>query len=81
MQPLKLEKKSVILLMYLQDIYTIAVNLAGLPALSIPSGFVHPGLPIGLQLIGPHLSEAKLLNVAHQFQLNTEDHTIHPKEY
>ena len=48
--------------MYLQDIYTVTVNLAGLPGISIPAGFDHKGLPLGLQLIGPKLSEQKLLN-------------------
>ncbi len=60
--------------MYLSDIYTIAVNLAGLPALSMPAGFDHAGLPIGAQLIGPHWSEAMLLNVAHQYQKTTDWH-------
>ncbi len=50
--------------MYLNDIYTIGANLAGLPAMSIPCGF-QDGLPVGLQIIGPHFAEAKLLNVAH----------------
>jgi aspartyl-tRNA(Asn)/glutamyl-tRNA(Gln) amidotransferase subunit A len=54
--------------MYLSDIYTIAVNLAGLPALSIPAGFDPAGLPVGLHLIGNYFAEARLLNVAHQFQ-------------
>ena len=59
--------------MYLEDIFTIAVNLAGIPALSIPCGLKN-NLPIGLQLIGPSFSEARLLNVAHQYQLSTEWH-------
>jgi aspartyl-tRNA(Asn)/glutamyl-tRNA(Gln) amidotransferase subunit A len=59
--------------MYLNDIYTIGANLAGLPGLSLPCGFVD-GLPMGLQLIGPHFSEGKLLNAAHQFQKMTEWH-------
>jgi aspartyl-tRNA(Asn)/glutamyl-tRNA(Gln) amidotransferase subunit A len=59
--------------MYLNDIYTIGANLAGLPGLSLPCGFVD-GLPMGLQLIGPHFSEGKLLNAAHQFQLETGWH-------
>ena len=54
--------------LYLSDIYTLSVNLAGLPALSIPAGLVN-NLPVGLQLIGPAFSEARLLNLAHQFQL------------
>ncbi len=60
--------------MYLSDIYTIAVNLAGLPGMSIPCGFSGNGRPIGLQLIGDLFAEAKLLNVAHQYQLNTDWH-------
>jgi len=59
--------------MYLEDIYTIAVNLAGLPGMSIPAG-QHQGLPIGIQLIGSDFAEAKLLNVAHQFQQHTDWH-------
>ena len=57
--------------MYLSDIYTIAVNLAGLPGLSVPCGFAG-GLPIGLQLIGNYFDEARMLNVAHQYQLATD---------
>ena len=59
--------------MYLSDIYTIATNLAGLPALSIPAGFVN-NLPIGMQLIGNYFTEARLLNVAHQYQQVTDWH-------
>ena len=59
--------------MYLSDIYTIAVNLAGLPGLSMPAGFKN-NLPVGLQLIGNFFSEAKLLNIAHQFQTVTDWH-------
>src|SRR5450631_721668 len=66
--------------MYLNDIYTIGANLAGLPGLSLPCGFVD-GLPMGLQLIGPHFSEAKLLSAAHQFQQATEWHLQAPRGY
>ena len=63
--------------MYLSDVFTTAVNLAGLPALSIPAGF-HQDLPVGLQIIGNYFAEAKLLNVAHQFQLSTNHHNRSP---
>jgi aspartyl-tRNA(Asn)/glutamyl-tRNA(Gln) amidotransferase subunit A len=64
--------------MYLSDIYTIAVNLAGLPGMSIPCGFDAAGLPIGLQIIGDYFAEAKMLNVAHQYQLATDWHARVP---
>ena len=63
--------------MYLSDIYTIAVNLAGLPGMSIPCGLAN-GLPAGLQLIGDYFGEAKLLNVAHRYQQATGWHLLHP---
>jgi len=63
--------------MYLSDIYTIAVNLAGLPALSMPAGFVNQ-LPIGVQLIGNFFDEARLLNVAHQYQQHSDWHQQMP---
>ncbi|MCF6766960.1 Asp-tRNA(Asn)/Glu-tRNA(Gln) amidotransferase subunit GatA [Thiotrichales bacterium 19S11-10] len=63
--------------MYLSDIYTIPVNLAGLPAISIPAGF-HNNLPVGLQLIGNLFKESQLLNAAHQFQLETDHHLKTP---
>jgi aspartyl-tRNA(Asn)/glutamyl-tRNA(Gln) amidotransferase subunit A len=66
--------------MYLNDIYTIGANLAGLPGLSMPCGLID-GLPMGLQLIGPHFAEGKLLNAAHQFQQATEWHTLAPRGY
>jgi len=66
--------------MYLSDIYTIAVNLAGLPAMSIPAGFSN-GMPVGLQIIGHHFEEGKLLNVAHQYQQQTDWHTQLPEEF
>lgn len=68
------EKTSDPVSMYLSDIFTISVNLAGLPGLSIPVGFGREHLPVGLQLIGPHFAEAKLLNVAHQYQLVSDWH-------
>ena len=64
--------------MYLSDIYTIAVNLAGLPGMSVPCGFAG-GLPVGLQLIGNYFAEAKLLNVAHRYQQATDWHQRRPE--
>jgi aspartyl-tRNA(Asn)/glutamyl-tRNA(Gln) amidotransferase subunit A len=66
--------------MYLNDIYTIGANLAGLPAVSLPCGFVRI-LPVGLQLVGPPLSEARLLKVAHRFQQATDWHQRVPPSY
>ncbi|WP_019600856.1 Asp-tRNA(Asn)/Glu-tRNA(Gln) amidotransferase subunit GatA [Teredinibacter turnerae] len=63
--------------MYLEDIYTIATNLAGLPGMSVPCGLVD-NKPVGLQLIGNFFAESKLLNLAHQFQLATDFHTLAP---
>ena len=64
---------------YLADIFTVAVNLAGLPGLSIPAGF-SAELPIGMQLIGSHFSEAGLLNIAHYYQQHTDWHLQRPQE-
>jgi aspartyl-tRNA(Asn)/glutamyl-tRNA(Gln) amidotransferase subunit A len=66
--------------MYLSDIYTIAVNLAGLPGISVPAGFVNK-LPIGMQVIGNLFGEAKILNAAHQYQLATDWHKQIPEGY
>jgi aspartyl-tRNA(Asn)/glutamyl-tRNA(Gln) amidotransferase subunit A len=66
--------------MYLNDIYTIGANLAGLPAISIPCGFVR-NLPVGLQLVAPPLQEARLLKVAHHFQRATDWHARVPEGY
>ena len=66
--------------MYLNDIYTIGANLAGLPAVSVPCGFVND-LPVGLQIVGPHFSEARVLAVAHAFQRATDWHTRVPRGY
>jgi aspartyl-tRNA(Asn)/glutamyl-tRNA(Gln) amidotransferase subunit A len=66
--------------MYLNDIYTIGANLAGLPAMSLPCGFVR-GLPVGLQLIAPPLAETRLLKAAHHFQRATDWHARMPPEY
>jgi aspartyl-tRNA(Asn)/glutamyl-tRNA(Gln) amidotransferase subunit A len=66
--------------MYLSDIYTIAVNLAGLPGMSIPCGFDDGGLPVGLQIVGNYFAEAHMLNVAHQYQQVTDWHTRAPHD-
>ena len=66
--------------MYLNDIYTIAANLAGLPAMSVPCGLVD-GLPVGMQLIGKFFEEGRLLNVAHQYQQATDWHLKHPADF
>lgn len=63
--------------MYLEDIYTLSVNLAGIPAMSIPAGFVN-NMPVGLQIMGNYFAEAKLLNVAHQYQQYTDWHLQSP---
>lgn len=63
--------------MYLEDIYTIATNLAGLPGMSIPCGIVD-NKPVGLQLIGNYFAESQLLNFSHQYQLETDFHTLAP---
>ena len=65
--------------MYLSDILTISVNLAGLPAMSVPCGFDRANLPVGMQLIGNYFGEAKMLNVAHQYQLATDWHQRLPQ--
>ena len=66
--------------MYLNDIYTSSVNLAGLPGMSIPAGFVN-NLPVGIQLIGNYLQEAKILNVAHKYQQATNWHKAMPENF
>ncbi|HSD96431.1 MAG TPA: amidase family protein, partial [Sulfuricaulis sp.] len=67
--------------MYLSDIYTISVNLAGLPGMSIPAGFAPDGLPVGLQLIGQYFNESKLLNAAHRYQQVTNWHKRIPRGF
>src|SRR5690606_651987 len=74
------DKTSDPITMYLNDIYTIGANLAGLPAMSIPCGFAN-GLPVGLQLIGPHFGEARLLGAAHRFQQETDWHLKAPADH
>ena len=73
----KLGAKTDPVTMYLEDIYTIAVNLAGLPAISIPAGIAN-GLPLGMHIVGKDFDEAKILNVAHQFQQQTDWHRQKP---
>jgi aspartyl-tRNA(Asn)/glutamyl-tRNA(Gln) amidotransferase subunit A len=72
------EKTSDPLAMYLEDLYTVSANLAGVPGLSIPCGFTASGLPIGLQLQAPLLEELRLLRAAHMFQKATDWHTRRP---
>ncbi|MBT3917708.1 MAG: Asp-tRNA(Asn)/Glu-tRNA(Gln) amidotransferase subunit GatA [Nitrosomonadales bacterium] len=74
------DKKEDPLKMYMQDVYTISTNLAGLPGLSMPAGLMN-NLPVGMQLIGNYFSEAKLLNIANIFQTNTDWHNLSPKGF
>ena len=64
--------------MYLTDVFTIPVNLAGLPGISVPAGFTREGLPIGLQVIGRAFDEATVLRVAHAYEQATDWHTRKP---
>jgi aspartyl-tRNA(Asn)/glutamyl-tRNA(Gln) amidotransferase subunit A len=66
--------------MYLNDIYTIGANLAGLPAISVPCGLVN-GLPVGMQIVGAHFAEERILNVAHRYQRDSDWHTRAPEAY
>ena len=66
--------------MYLNDVYTVGANLAGLPGISIPCGFASD-LPVGLHLVGPHFGEEPLLRTAHQYQQLTDWHTRCPECY
>ncbi len=72
------EKSSDPLQMYLSDIFTISINLAGLPGISIPCGFTGGGLPIGLQLIGRHFDEETVIRVAHAYEQSTDWHIKRP---
>ena len=65
--------------MYLDDLYTIPINLAGLPGMSIPCGFGNKGRPVGLQIVGNYFDEARMLAVAHAFQQVTDWHAREPK--
>ncbi|MBS3800386.1 MAG: Asp-tRNA(Asn)/Glu-tRNA(Gln) amidotransferase subunit GatA [Thioalkalivibrio sp.] len=78
--PFELGAKADPVSMYLSDIYTIAANLAGLPAMSLPAGAID-GLPVGLQLIGNYFDEARLLGVAHQYQQETDWHARVPSAF
>jgi aspartyl-tRNA(Asn)/glutamyl-tRNA(Gln) amidotransferase subunit A len=73
------DQKDASLADYLADIFTLPASLAGLPGMSVPVGFGEGGMPVGMQLIGNYLQEARLLNVAHQFQLNTAFHNAKPE--
>jgi len=73
------EKSSDPVQMYLSDIYTIAVNLAGLPGMSIPCGFGDKNRPVGLHIVGNYFSEAQMLNVAHRYQQVTDWHVRMPE--
>ena len=66
------EKTDDPLKMYLSDVYTVPINLAGLPAISIPSGLSPEGMPIGLQIIGPHFGEELILQTAYAFEEATQ---------
>jgi aspartyl-tRNA(Asn)/glutamyl-tRNA(Gln) amidotransferase subunit A len=66
---------------YLADIFTLPASLAGLPGMSIPVGFGAGHMPVGMQLIGNYLQEAKLLNVAHRFQQATDWHAAKPEGF
>jgi aspartyl-tRNA(Asn)/glutamyl-tRNA(Gln) amidotransferase subunit A len=74
------DKKEDPLKMYMQDVYTISTNLAGLPGLSMPAGLMNK-LPVGIQSRGNYFSEAKLLNIANIFQMNTDWHNLSPEEF
>ena len=65
--------------MDLQDYFTCAMNLAGIPSLSLPCGLTQSNLPIGFQIVGPHLSEELLYRVGHAYQQETDWHTKHPQ--
>ena len=75
------EKSSDPVASYLADIFTLPASLAGLPGMSLPVGFGANHLPVGMQLIGNYLQEAKLLNVAHRFQLATDWHAAKPQGF
>ena len=67
------------LTMYLNDICTVPVNLAGIPAISVPCGLASNGLPVGLQIMGKHFTESTILRVAHAFEQQTDHHKVRPQ--
>ena len=67
--------------MYLEDIYTLGVSLAGLPGMSVPSGFGQNGMPVGLQIIGNYFDEGRMLKAAHRYQQVTDWHTRRPEAF
>jgi aspartyl-tRNA(Asn)/glutamyl-tRNA(Gln) amidotransferase subunit A len=75
------EKSNDPVAMYLEDIFTLGVSLAGLPGMSVPCGFDQQKLPVGLQIIGNYFAEAKMLAAAHQYQLTTDWHTRSPEAF
>jgi aspartyl-tRNA(Asn)/glutamyl-tRNA(Gln) amidotransferase subunit A len=72
------EKTDDPLTMYMSDVFTLSANLAGIPGMAIPCGLSSNGLPVGLQIMGPHFSEDRLMNVAHHFELHTDFHRQKP---
>jgi aspartyl-tRNA(Asn)/glutamyl-tRNA(Gln) amidotransferase subunit A len=70
-----------LLSMYLEDIFTLPANLAGIPAIAFPAGFDTQGLPVGMQLMGPHWQETQLLQAAHAYQQITDWHEQHPNGF
>ena len=73
------EKTADPLAMYMSDIFTISVNLAGIPGISIPCGFTEEGLPVGLQILGRHFDEEKILQIAYAYEQATEWHKRRPE--
>jgi aspartyl-tRNA(Asn)/glutamyl-tRNA(Gln) amidotransferase subunit A len=74
-------KKDDPIAMYLEDLYTIPVSLAGLPGMTFPIGFADDGLPVGMQLVGNYFQEARMLNIAHQYQQMTDWHKQLPSQF
>lgn len=73
------EKADDPLQMYLSDVLTLPASLAGIPGISIPCGFTSEGLPIGLQILGPHFREELILRIAYQFEQATDFHRSRPR--